>query len=948
MLFSRPSFPGIFLFATLGVGNLTGVAVADDLAAARKLYLKGNYAEAAEAYDLLAKKQPAECAMGIARCAEAVGELDKASKALADGATAHPKDARFVAEQARLAFERGDLEATERHLAAALKLAPEEPQTRWIAAELLRSRGKLDEADKAYDAFVQYYNKTENFTDPDALRWTGLALAQNARWRRAHGQFEDLVNDVYPLALKIEPDYWPAHLESGLLFLEKFNQPEALKSFKTALKINPNAAEVYAALAKLALQNYELEEARSAAEQALKINPKLLSAQLVLADIELANFEPALAEKLLVTALALRPGDEGTLGRLAAARGALDGLDKTGPESRLGKLTVEVKKRNPRPSDYYEALGESLDSLRRWPESAVYFREAIAAVPQLTGAYGRLGIIELRLGQEKAARQTLETAFKVDIGNVRVKNSLEVLDVLDGYASYETDHFIIRYDPKQDAIEARAIANHLEEVYPKLVKQFGFEPTGKTLFEVFNKAKNTSAHGWFSARTVGLPHIHTIGACVGRMVAMVSPGGMKQPFNWARVVQHEFIHVMNLQQTNYRIPHWFTEALAVHNEGYPRPDEWNEMLLERVPAGKVFNLATINQGFIRPETSENWQMAYCQAEMYAEYMLERFGDDALAKMLAGFADNLDTQATIRRAFKVEMEDFERGYTEYVQKVVAGLKTGGQETPPPGGLPVLLKAVADDPKNPDKLAALALAYLDREAYPKAGQLVREALAISPKHPASTYVSARLDILVGNTDGVEAKLEAALDQKQPHAGLLKLLAGLKYRREDFDGAAVLYQLGRDRFAGDSNWTKLLSRVYLKSGDTAKLRPLLVLMAEHEGDDLTVRKKLMELAVTDNDTKEIARWSMEVLHIAPKTLNARRYRAQALAELKQWPAAVVEYELAVETSSKQADLRMGLIQALIEVGDKKKAAAALAEFKKLWPGDPAVAELEKRIGS
>src|SRR5262249_3452564 len=148
-------------------------------------------------------------------------------------------------------------------------------------------------------------------------------------------------------------------------------------------------------------------------------------------------------------------------------------------------------------------------------------------------------------------------------------------------------------------------------------------------------AKNTPGHGWFSARTVGLPHVHTIAACVGRMVAMVSPSAMDKKFNWARVVKHEFVHVLNLQQTDYRIPHWFTEALAVCNEGFPPPDDWKEMLRTRAPAGKVFNLATINRGFIHPESSDDWQMAYCQAKMYADYMVERFGEDALAKMLSG-------------------------------------------------------------------------------------------------------------------------------------------------------------------------------------------------------------------------------------------------------------------------------------------------------------------------
>ena len=36
---------------------------------------------------------------------------------------------------------------------------------------------------------------------------------------------------------------------------------------------------------------------------------------------------------------------------------------------------------------------------------------------------------------------------------------------------------------------------------------------------------------------------------------------------------------------------------------------------------------------------DDWQMAYCQAELYAEYMLEKFGKDALARILKAFRAN---------------------------------------------------------------------------------------------------------------------------------------------------------------------------------------------------------------------------------------------------------------------------------------------------------------------
>ena len=88
------------------------------------------------------------------------------------------------------------------------------------------------------------------------------------------------------------------------------------------------------------------------------------------------------------------------------------------------------------------------------------------------------------------------------------------------------------------------------------------------------------------------------------MFAMVSPNGkgIRKPFNWARVLRHEMVHIFNLEQTNFQVPHWLTEGLAVSNEGFPRPQPWNELLLERVPKDDLLDLDNIDLGFIRPRT----------------------------------------------------------------------------------------------------------------------------------------------------------------------------------------------------------------------------------------------------------------------------------------------------------------------------------------------------------
>src|SRR5258708_1082180 len=235
----------------------------------------------------------------------------------------------------------------------------------------------------------------------------------------------------------------------------------------------------------------------------------------------------------------------------------------------------------------------------------------------------------------------------------------KVLKLLNSYEAITTEHFVIRVDSQADLILGRYMADFLEEQYPPLVKQFGFEPETRTQFEIYNKSKGLSAHQWFSARMVGLPWVQTIGASTGMIVALASPTASEKPFNWARVLKHEFVHILTLQETNFNIPHWYTEALAAMSEESPRPEIWNQVLSERVPTGGLMNPHKINLGFIRPKAPLDWQMAYCQSRLYAQFMIDGFGPDKTGELLACYRNGLSTDQAIPKVFGIEKPAFEK-------------------------------------------------------------------------------------------------------------------------------------------------------------------------------------------------------------------------------------------------------------------------------------------------
>lgn len=923
---------------------------ADEPAAvAQRLLATGKYEEAADAFTTLASAQPFESAIGLARVAESRGQPDDAERHLraAQGAAqSKPDQARALAELARLALERGRHEDARKLASQSQSLDDNQLLARWVAAELLRATGQIREAETAYRWFIDYYNDHEIRSAADLIL-IGRAAAIHARWKRASDQFHFLVNELYPDVLKLDATAWQAHLEAGQLFLEKFNQAEADRQFSRALAINPAAAEAHAAIAHLALQRYDMDRARAAIDRALQINPNLLAARHAQADLLMANFQVAEAEKYLQATLALDPVNEETRARLAAAYVALDGYRANAeddPDSRAGNIIRQVVELNPHAGGFFFALATRLEERRRFDAAEAYFLQALERMPRLVGPRAGLGMLYMRLGNEPRASELLIEAAEVDPFNLRVSNTLQVLEVLDGYDTLETEHFVIRFDPAKDKLLARYAARHLEQVYPELCKLLGYQVPGKSLFEIFSAAKNTSGHGWFSARMVGLPYIGTVGACAGKMVAMASPNDGQHKFNWARVLKHELVHVVNLQQTNFNIPHWFTEALAVWNEGFPRAQEWNALLAERVPQGEIFNLDNINLGFIRPETSENWQMAYCQAELYAELLLKKYGDDAFAKLLAAYADNLDTRAALKRCFGVEQADFEKEYVAYLHEIVAGLKTN--QSVEALSLAELEQAVAESPDSLDLAARLAVAQVSAKHYPAARQQAERVLTKLPKDPAASYVLARLHLLTGEDAAALAVIEAAIDRAAPDPRLAGLLASLKLKSRDYAEAARWYQMLSQRQPDDIRPLKALARVYLLSRQDAQLAPVLVRLAELDGDDLTVRKKLADMALAAADYDRAAHWSRRVLDIDVQDPDAHRLLAAALLELGQAGPAVEEYEIACELKPQDPGLLHALADACLQAGDKPKARAALEKLRQLNPNDPAVADLMESL--
>jgi tetratricopeptide (TPR) repeat protein len=432
-------------------------------------------------------------------------------------------------------------------------------------AELLELIGQDAAAKPIYESFVTYYTKA----DPE----TAFELTMIARALVHLERYQD-ANDIYRAALEADSDYLDAHLSAAELFTKKYNYADAAQFLSDALKLQPNSARAYLDVAL----NKRLEggeELNAALERALKINPnyvEALSLKAALA-LEAGQFDAAAAEIEKVLKVNARSVEAHSL------RAAMYYLQDREFEPEVA-ATLAI---SPRYGEVYNTLAHYATITRRTEQAVQFARRATELAPRLWDAHLRLGMSLLRLGQMETGRAAVEKAFRGDPFNIWAKNTLDLLDTMDTFRETKRGAFVIKAAANESDVLGPYAANLLDEAAAKLTAKYKFTPKGPVIVEIFQN------HEDFAVRTLGIPGLGALGVCFGPVIAQDSPSAREAgEFNWGSTLWHEYMHVITLQMTDYRIPRWFSEGLSVYEERRARPgwgDDWNVMFVRSAPPG---------------------------------------------------------------------------------------------------------------------------------------------------------------------------------------------------------------------------------------------------------------------------------------------------------------------------------------------------------------------------
>jgi tetratricopeptide (TPR) repeat protein len=388
----------------------------------------------------------------------------------------------------------------------------------------------------------------------------------------------------------------------------------------------------------------------------------------------------------------------------------------------------------------------------------------------------------LRLGQMEPGREAVEKAFKGDPFNIWAKNTLDLLDSMRDFKETKRGPFIIKASAQESDVLSPYAANLLEEAAAKLTAKYRFTPKGPIIIEIFQN------HEDFAVRTLGMPGLGALGVCFGFVVAQDSPSAREAgEFNWGSTLWHEYTHVITLQMTDYRIPRWFSEGLSVYEERRARPgwgDDWNPLFVRAFAEKRWFKIADLDAGFQRPKTPQDIPIAYFQASQVCEFIADRYGFDAILRMLAMYRDKAKTPDVLLQVLKLSESDFDREFMAYVESKVKPLQ---QALNTPSNVVAsltkeeVLKALATQDTFALRIRAAELLAADGDTQGAVTHYLR-ALELFP------YVSGS-----GNPYESLAKI---LEQKGDPAQAAKVLEGLV--KTDENNLEALKNIARIRLA------------------------------------------------------------------------------------------------------------------------------------------------------
>lgn len=844
----------------------------DSLNRGNELLLRGSYLAAIEAFNGVRDEAWREQAtLGISKAHMFTGQYEQAMAAVRP-LIRNPADSPLAATQMAELYRMTGLSEEAEAMLAEVVTGQLTPPVRTLVQYglVLDLRGKADEAATQFNAALARYDSGLVFDSAD------VGMVALAAWKL--DEFHD-ANALFSEAVRLDGNNLEALTLWGDLFQEKFNDADAETNYMQVLDINRRYSPALTGLARI-------DSAERYLAMSLEANSRDVAALETYGLLMIRNYQEEAGRGYLEQALRINPESIPALASLAA-------LAAINEDSQaFDEIVQQVNAFSPDSAEFYASVADYLGNNYRFTEAVAYAREAIASDPTNWHAHTVLGGNLVRLGEEAEGKQHLEQAFDNDPFNVMTSNMLQVFDVLEGYATLESEHFRVNMSQRDAQILWPYMEPLLEESWDRLVEKYQFEPDVPVVIQVFERSED------FAVRSVGLPDIGPlVGICFGKVVTLISPDTLSA--NWQEIVWHELVHVFTLQMTENKMPRWLSEGISTWEERQARP-EWGRRLgLELVRAvqqDRLLPVSDLNKGFTGANSNADLSFAYFQSYLVVEYIAEQYGFEKLRELILEYAEVRPESDMFASVFDIDMQTFDAGFRAWILQRVEDINV----------------------------------YVHVEDGPDEGA--------GHGHGVRENNSAVLAELYNN-ESLKQHMEGRV-QREPRDFQAHLQLGIVlFREQNYEQAIVHLQTAKailPDYTGYPSPSLVLSQIYEAQGDTPAMMQELAVMLENQQHDFESALKLANAAMDAGDLDQADYYMDRALSVNP--YRPEIHQSSALLAQRQGDTgrAVQEFEVLVTLDQRDpVDTQTNLAGAYLDNNQAAEARRTVLRALETAPG-------------
>jgi hypothetical protein len=331
------------------------------------------------------------------------------------------------------------------------------------------------------------------------------------------------------------------------------------------------------------------------------------------------------------------------------------------------------------------------------------------------------------------------------------------------------------------------------------------------------------------------------------------------------------------------MPRWLSEGISVYEErernptwGQTMSPEYRQIILD----GKMPPVSGLSGSFLAPESPAALQFAYYQSSLVVEFLVERFGLDAVKQVLADLADGMQIEESlVRNAAPLNRLDaeFEKFARERAERLAPELTWDTFELPRGAASEDVEAWLDDHPNNFQGLVRLAQSLQREEKWRESLKPAKLLMKLYPEYTdaGNAYaLAARAYRELENPDGEREALAALAERSADAADAYERLMTLAAEAEDWEAVA----LNARRLLAVNPLTPAPHRMLAKSaenlgvpGDAIDAYKALL---EFDGTNpVDVHYRLAKLLEDRGDGAAARRHVLMALEEAPRFLDAHR---------------------------------------------------------------------------